>query len=246
MGDDHHRPLVGRQEILDPLERLEVQVVGRFVQQEKVRRLEQEAAQGDAHPPAARQRGQRGVECVRREAQTVQDRLGARLQAVPAQGLVPVLEIAVAVHELVGGSVLRLGHLAGQELQLAFQALDVRISGQHVSQGRAIPGGRDLLGQIADRGGLGPAHLARVHFHVAHEDPADGGLAGAVGPHQADPLTASDVPGEIPEDGLGPEEFAGLFDLNHGSRSRMDAPGRVTPPDAGAASPAARRQENSW
>jgi hypothetical protein len=93
-----------------------------------------------------------------------------------------------------------------------------------VPQGRAIPGGRDFLGQIADRGGLGPAHLARIHLHVAHQDSADGGLAGAVGPHQADPLATGDVPGEIPEDGLGPEGFAGLFDLNHGSRSRMDGP----------------------
>jgi hypothetical protein len=113
VGDDHHRPLVSREEVLDPLEGLEVQVVGRFVQQEQVRRLEQESAQGDPHSPTARQRGQRGVELVGREAQPAQDRLGARVQAVAAQRLVLVLEVAVAVHEFLGGPVLHLGHFAG-------------------------------------------------------------------------------------------------------------------------------------
>src|SRR4030042_3562724 len=83
-----------------------------------------------------------------------------------------------------------------------------------------VPGGRDFLGKIADGGGFGSTHLARVHLHVADEDAPEGRLAGAIRTDQADPLAARDVPGEVPENGLGPEGFAGLFDLDHDSCAR--------------------------
>jgi hypothetical protein len=48
MGHRHHRARVARQELLQPLDRFGVEVVGRFVEQQHVRLLQQQAAQRDA------------------------------------------------------------------------------------------------------------------------------------------------------------------------------------------------------
>ena len=64
MGDDDHRPVVGRQEFFEPLQRFEIEVVSRLVQQQEVGALQQKAPERHAHPPPARERGQRIVELL--------------------------------------------------------------------------------------------------------------------------------------------------------------------------------------
>ena len=53
MADDNHRFAVVDQKIFEPLDRFDVEVVRRLVEQEHVRFLQQQLCQLDAHPPAA-------------------------------------------------------------------------------------------------------------------------------------------------------------------------------------------------
>jgi len=72
---DHDRAFVVGQERLQPLERLDVEVVGRLVEQQERRALEQESRKHRAHPPAARELGERARELRGPEAETAQDRV---------------------------------------------------------------------------------------------------------------------------------------------------------------------------
>ena len=69
VGDRDHGAGVAGQELLQPFHRLGVEVVGRFVQQQHVRLLQQQAAQRDAALLAARQLADHRV--PRRQAQRV-------------------------------------------------------------------------------------------------------------------------------------------------------------------------------
>ena len=53
VADDNHRFAVVDQKIFEPLDRFDVEVVRRLVEQEHVRFLQQQLCQLDAHPPAA-------------------------------------------------------------------------------------------------------------------------------------------------------------------------------------------------
>ena len=61
MGDGHDRARVLLEEPLQPVDALGVEVVGGLVEQQQVGVGEQQPAQGDAAPLAARQRGDVGV-----------------------------------------------------------------------------------------------------------------------------------------------------------------------------------------
>ena len=91
VGHDHHRAGVVVQRVLQPGDAFGVQVVGRLVQQQQVRLLQQQPAQRDAAPLAARQRGDRGV--GRRAAQRVQRDVDAPVE-VPA---VPGVDLRLQV-----------------------------------------------------------------------------------------------------------------------------------------------------
>ena len=54
VADYHHRLAVVDKEVLEPADRLDVEVVGRFVEQQHVGVLQQHLGQFDAHAPAAR------------------------------------------------------------------------------------------------------------------------------------------------------------------------------------------------
>jgi hypothetical protein len=55
VADDQHRRPVAFEEILEPERRLEVEMVGRLVEQQQVRAGEEQGGQRDPHPPAARE-----------------------------------------------------------------------------------------------------------------------------------------------------------------------------------------------
>jgi hypothetical protein len=67
-----------------PDQRVEVEVVGRFVEQQQVGRAHQRARQLQAHAPAAGEAVDRVVELGRLEAETEDQRLRARLGVVRA------------------------------------------------------------------------------------------------------------------------------------------------------------------
>src|SRR5271166_736187 len=69
VGDDEDRARVGAQMAFEPVDRFGVEMVGRLVEQQQVRLFQQQSAERDAAPLAARKRADVGI--VRRAAERV-------------------------------------------------------------------------------------------------------------------------------------------------------------------------------
>ena len=90
-----------------------------LVEQHRVGTHQQDAGQGDAHLPAARQLGDVAVHHLLGEAEAGQDLAGARLQGVAAQVVEARLHLAEPVQErlhLIGALGIGEGHLQLLEL----------------------------------------------------------------------------------------------------------------------------------
>ena len=186
-------PGVAPEELLQPDDRLEVEVVGGLVEEQRVGRHEQDAGQRHAHLPAAGQGAHVAVHGLGGESQAGQDLPGPGLEAVAAQLVEAGLDVAEPLDQLL--------HLVGA----------VRI-GQRVLQLVKLGGHRrDRTGAVHGLGhGAAPRHLADVLREVAHGDAAVDGdlplvrlllagdepeerrLPGAVGADQPDLLAAVD------------------------------------------------------
>ena len=78
MGDDEQRAAAGREVAREPVDALDVEVVGRLVEQQQLGAVEQQPGERDAPPLAARQRRDRRVEPVREAAHRRRRRAGRR------------------------------------------------------------------------------------------------------------------------------------------------------------------------
>ena len=126
VGDEKHGAVVAREELLEPTDAFEVEVVGRLVEKQQVRVAQQQLGEGDAHLPAAREVTGGLVEVLHGKAEACQDLPCARLQLVSAEPLEAVLRRAVALEqtvELVAG--FRLGDLALELAHAALHLLDL-------------------------------------------------------------------------------------------------------------------------
>ena len=92
--DDGVRVL--REILFEPVARLEIQVVGRFVEQEQARPAEQQLGERDAHLPAARKRLAGLVQILWGKAQAAQDGRDLQVDAVPLLAPERLLQLAVA------------------------------------------------------------------------------------------------------------------------------------------------------
>ena len=117
MADDEDGAVVAGDKAAQPLDALEVQVVGGLVQEEQVGVAQEELRQRNAHLPAAGELGAGALEVGDLKAQAGQDFAGVALEFVAAQVLKAVLDLAVLVKE--GVDVLALlGELGDLGLQL--------------------------------------------------------------------------------------------------------------------------------
>ena len=131
--DDRARVLL--QEVLEPGDRLGVEVVRRLVEEQQVGRLQQQPAQRDAAALAAGQRRHVGV--GRRQAQRVHRVLELRVEVPGAGGLDRVLHARLLGEELV--------HLLGRHL-----LAELRVDLVEARQQRARR--RDALLDVAEHG----------------------------------------------------------------------------------------------
>ena len=103
-GDDG--ALIVLQKPLEPRHRFGVEMVGRLVEQQQIGRLQQQAAQRDAAPLAARQR--LDLDVRRRKPQRVHRELELRIELPRAGGVDLVLDARLLGEDLV--------HLLGREI----------------------------------------------------------------------------------------------------------------------------------
>ena len=95
MGRDEQRPAPPAEVLLEPFERVEVEVVGRLVEQQQVRIGDDQPGQRRARLLAAGQRGRRLGPLVAGEAEAGQGGLDPLVERVAAEDLVLVQELRV-------------------------------------------------------------------------------------------------------------------------------------------------------
>ena len=195
--DQHERLGPLAQPLLEVLGGLDVEVVGRLVEEQQIRLLEQHLGQLEAAALAARERVDRALEIGRREAEILRQRLDPDLERVAAFARVALLQLAVALERLLVGEVL----LERQELVVDRQQLLERLE-QRVED-LAAAGELLRLLQVRDRA----AARARDGAPVGREPPVEQAqerrLSRAVGSDEPDAIAGVHLPGQAGED-LGP------------------------------------------
>ena len=160
-------------------------MVGRLVEQQQIRRLQQQAAERHAAALAARQPGDLGV--GRRQPQRVHRQLETRIQIPRVRGVDLVLDARLFVEHLL--------HLLRRQI-LAQLRVHIVVAGQQgaglgdtlldVAQHRLRVVEPGLLRQKPDRDALAGKRLAEEAGVLAGHDSQQRALAGAVGAQHAD------------------------------------------------------------
>ncbi|MNF74268.1 hypothetical protein D3C84_562960 [compost metagenome] len=215
VGNDDHGAVTRREDVFQPADGVDVQVVGRLVQQQHVGIGEQRLGQQHAQLPARRHFAHRAEVLGQRDAQAEEQLAGARFGGV-------------AVH--LGELGLQLGH--GHAVFLAHfrQRVDAVALGLHLPQFFVTHDhgvdhveffvGELVLAQLAQAGVGIQHHLAAGGLEVAAEDLHEGRLAATVGADQAVAVAVVELDGNVFKQGLGPELHGDVSGGNQEALSR--------------------------
>ena len=182
VGDQQEGAGIVAQPGLQPDDRVEIQVVGGFVEEHEVGAAHEGARQAQAHAPAPGPARHRAALLAGVEAQAVEQAGGAALGGIAADGLQAGVEFALA--QAVPRR-LRLHQLALNLPQLAIAVHD------QLDGGLVAAGG--LLGDVGDLPARGDQDLAGVRVQLALDEGEEARLAAAVGPDQTHLLTGIDA-----------------------------------------------------
>jgi len=186
--NEQHGALEILQRFFEPGNCTDVQVVGRFVEQQQIGFGNQSLSQQDATTPAA---GQFGEGLVGWQLQTAQRAVDQLLQTPAVTGFEVVLDVHQFVQVGVGDDVLAQVVILREQLADTVQAF-----GHHVEHGPLV-GYRQLLRQFANlEAGCAP-NGAVIGLLVALDELHHAGLASAIAADDAHPLTTGDLPGHL-------------------------------------------------
>ena len=195
VAHQNHGARAAGQELLEPLDALDVEVVGGLVKQQHVGALQQQLGQLDTHAPAAGKFARGAVKVGRTEAQTLERALQRRLIVHAAHHLEALALVAEGFHQLqvVGALVVgAAGELAAEGLHALLLAADVRkgLFGL-LAYGVAVAQYHHLR-QVADGAVLLDAHRARRGHLLAGKYLQQGRFAGPVLADQSDAVFGVD------------------------------------------------------
>ncbi len=200
VGNDDHGAVARGEHAFQPADGVDVQVVGRFVEQQHVRVREQRLGQQYAQLPAGSDGAHRAEVLLQRDAQAEQQLAGAGLGGV-----------AVELGELD----FQLGHRHAICLAHFRQGVDAVAFGLHrpeflVAHDHRIDDAEVLVGELV-LAQLAQAHvgfqhdLAGARLQVVAEDLHEGRLAATVGADQAVAVAVAELDGNVLEQRLGAE-----------------------------------------
>ena len=200
----HARPARRRVERLqvrlEPLQRRDVEVVGRLVEQQQVGIAGERARQRRARELAAGERRQRAVEVLVAEAEAVQRRVDRLAPVVAAGVLQPRLRGRVGVQRgAVDGAV---GHRLLERRQPLLERQQLAAAGQHVVAQRQGAIARRPLVVQRELDVLGERELAAVDPALAGQHPQQRRLARAVAPGQGQPVAPLELERDAAQQGL--------------------------------------------
>ena len=158
VGDEDDGRVEVEQRLLEPLERLDVEVVGGLVEQQQVGLRGQRPGQRGARELPAGERSQGAVEVVVDEAEAVDDRARPLAPAVAADGLEARLHAGVAVHGLLVAG----GHRELQALELGLELQRLAGAREHVFPQAEVALARRALVVQGDARALREDELAAV------------------------------------------------------------------------------------
>ena len=199
----HHdqRPRVALQVGLQPRGRLEIEVVGRLVQQQQVGLDEERGSERDPHAPAAGEVGERHLLHRLVDAEAGEQARSPRRCRVRADLREPGLDLGAA--RALG--VLRLGDQGGALL----------VGCEHGGARRLRPARHLLVDQPHGK----PARAqdrALVGLEPARDEAQQGRLAAAVAPHQPEPLAGADLRGHALEEQAPVDAVGDVLKGQHG------------------------------
>ncbi len=177
------------QRLLQPLQGLDVEVVGRLVEEQQVGLGGQGAGQRGAGQLPAGERLQLAVEVGVGEAQAVDEARGALAPRVAAQRLVAGGHVGVGVHRaLVAGA-----HALLELAQLDLELDRLAATGEHVVAQRHVALARGTLIVQGHPRALRQHQLAAVDRRLARQHPQQRALARAVAPGDRHPVAALEL-----------------------------------------------------
>ena len=198
--DQHQGGRITLQQILQPLDRGQIEVVRRLVEQQQVRPLQKDPREFRAHAPASAQFLHRPVHILAHKADPFQHALHLHVvigRADRIETLVCMCEDRGQFDRFLVG--LRI-------MQFPFDPLDRSVELLRLFKGffRHLPGRKiqimvHLLGQIAERQFLRPPDGPLVERLLSGEDLQQRAFAGAVAAHEPDPIIGADEEGDVIE-----------------------------------------------
>ena len=182
--DDADGAAIRAQALLQPALTLQVQVVGRFVQQQHLRLLQQQLGQRNSHLPTTGKLAAIARKIFICKAQAAQNRLRTRAQTGSIAVVQNQLQAADFLQRIL---VLRRGGI--QPLQVGrklihnlLQLHNIPHTAQHLIQQRRAGDMNTILRQVAHLGMLRQHHLAVVRLHTTHDTLHESGLTGTILP----------------------------------------------------------------
>ena len=197
---------------LQPLDRVEVEVVGRLVEQEHVGARDERARERGPGQLPAREAPQGARQLVLADAEAAQDALQPGAPRVAAGALQPRVGVLVGGEHLGAGVAGAHAGLQRGEVGLGLlgggHALGhVLLEGEVGRQGRALVVERHV-------GAARQADAAAVGLELPGQDPQEGRLALAVAPDDGQAVAGADAEADVGEDVARPERLADLDGLH--------------------------------
>jgi len=206
------------EKLLKPLYALDVEVVGRLVEQEHVGLLQENLGELDAHAPATGELARGAVEVAALEAQTGEGALEGGFVVVAAEHHVAVVleselldQLGIALALVVGA----VGHLLLQPLDALFHAGGVDEGFAGLFDDGGVVGEFHHLGQIAYGGVVGDGYGARGGLLLSAEYLEHGRFAGTVLAHERYAVAVVDDETHVMEERAGAELYSEIFYRNH-------------------------------
>jgi len=207
VADDDRGPPIGRQESLQPLGGLEIEVVGGFIQQQKVGFEHQDLGQAEPRElPAAQCRGP-GVVQLGLEAHRRQGRVDANLVFVASRQFEIAAQTVVLGHLGLEGRPGQAFHLLGNGVDVGLELQQVVDAGVHLLHHRPQAAEGGFLRQVADPQALLPDDASHVGLDGPCDELENGALARAVRADHADLLARVERHGQLVEHDLRSEGF---------------------------------------
>ena len=225
MGDDHHRRIARVDHAFEPADRVDVQVVGRLVEQQDVRIGEQRLREQHAQLPARRHRTHRSLVLFRGNAEAQQQFAGARLRRVAAQFREMRLEVG-------GAHVVLFAWRRGWR-RCASRSFFVSHNSacpiSTTSSTRCVLVFELVLAQLAQPLALVDGDIAIGSFEVAAEDLHQRRFAAAVGADQPVAVAVAELDRHVFEERLGAELDCEICSSEHGEYRSGSESGAAKP-----------------